>query len=63
MIKMINRLNGADMWVADDRVDEYKAAGHKLAAKTSKEVAPVAIEEEPIEKHQSPKKTTKGKTK
>lgn len=25
------------MWVADDRVDEYKAAGHKLAAKATTE--------------------------
>lgn len=32
MIKMINRLTGTDMWVADNRVEEYKAAGHILAA-------------------------------
>ena len=25
MIKMINALTGGDMWVADNRVDEYKA--------------------------------------
>lgn len=24
------------MWVADDRVEEYKAAGHKLAADVEK---------------------------
>lgn len=33
-VKMINVL-GNEMWVAEDRVEEYKAAGHKLAADTS----------------------------
>lgn len=32
MIKFINRLTGNEMWVAEDRAEEYKAAGHKLAA-------------------------------
>lgn len=32
MIKFKNKLTGDDMWVASDRVEEYKAAGHKLAA-------------------------------
>ena len=32
MIKFINRLTGSEMWVAEDRAEEYKAAGHKLAA-------------------------------
>ena len=32
MTKFINMYTGCDMWVADDRVEEYKAAGHKLAA-------------------------------
>jgi hypothetical protein len=31
MVRFINKLTGTDMWVADDRVEEYKAAGHKLA--------------------------------
>lgn len=31
MVKFINRLTGTVMWVADDRVEEYKAAGHKVA--------------------------------
>lgn len=35
MVKFINRLTGTVMWVAEDRVDEYKVAGHKLAAETS----------------------------
>lgn len=31
MIKFINAITGSEMWVADDRIEEYKAAGHKLA--------------------------------
>lgn len=31
MVKFINRLTGTVMWVAEDRVEEYKAAGHKVA--------------------------------
>ena len=31
MVKFINKLTGGEMWVADDRVEEYKAAGHRLA--------------------------------
>ena len=40
MIKMINVLFGNEMWVAEDRVEEYKAAGHKLAAKASTKEKP-----------------------
>lgn len=32
MVKMINKLTGTQMWVAEERVKEYEAAGHKLAA-------------------------------
>lgn len=32
MVRMINKLTGSDMYVAEDRVKEYTAAGHKLAA-------------------------------
>ena len=32
MVKMINKHVGNEMLVAEDRVEEYKAAGHKLAA-------------------------------
>ena len=35
MVKFINKLTGSEMWVAEDRVEEYKAAGHKLAAVAS----------------------------
>lgn len=32
MVKMINTQFGNEMWVAEDRVDEYLAAGNVLAA-------------------------------
>lgn len=32
MVKFINAVTGTEMWVAEDRVEEYKAAGHKPAA-------------------------------
>lgn len=32
MIRLINRVTGGDMWVAEERLDKYLAAGHKLAA-------------------------------
>lgn len=31
MTKMINYLLGTEMYVADERVDEYLALGHRLA--------------------------------
>lgn len=34
------------MWVADDRVEEYKAAGHRLAATPLRAAVPT---EEPVE--------------
>jgi hypothetical protein len=37
MVKMINKAYGNEMWVADDRVEEYKTAGHKLAVVPSDE--------------------------
>lgn len=32
MRRLINKLTGGDMWVDESRVDEYLAAGHRLAA-------------------------------
>lgn len=55
MIKLINKVTGSDMWVADDKAAEYLAAGHVPAVKvetpkkTTKNGKPV------------PKKTVKGK--
>lgn len=72
MVKMINCFTGTEFWVADDRVDEYKAAGHKLAADLEKpkseakqvekpEVAPVQLEEKEEPKIEAPRKTKKTK--
>lgn len=35
MVKMLNKHFGNEMLVAEDRVEEYLAAGHKLAASES----------------------------
>ena len=51
MVKMINKAYGIEMWVADDRVEEYKTAGHVLAVSPTEKPA----EEKPKAK----KKTTK----
>lgn len=45
MVKMINASFGNEMWVADDRVEEYKAAGHKLAADGAEEPMEAEVEE------------------
>lgn len=36
MFKLINANTGTEMYVADNRVEEYLAAGHKLPAKPVK---------------------------
>ena len=46
MIKLINKTTNTPMWVADERKDEYLAAGHKLAASP---VAKKPIEEPKVE--------------
>lgn len=32
MIKLIDRVTGVEIFVADSKVEDYLAAGHKLAA-------------------------------
>lgn len=54
---MINRLTGTEMWVTDERKDEYLAAGHKLAAEPCAKPSEVVDEAEPIK--EEPKKATK----
>ena len=47
-VKMINVLTGSEMLVAEHRVEEYKAAGHKLAASdTEKKPAKEAPKSKP----------------
>lgn len=45
MVEFKNKHTGSTMWVTDDRVEEYKAAGHKPAAEPLK-----PVEEEPVKK-------------
>lgn len=70
MMKMINGFTGTEMWVADDRVEEYKAAGHKLAADSEKPTVkdePKAeaeeIKEPEVKQTKKAAKTTKASTK
>lgn len=70
MMKMINGFTGTEMWVADDRVDEYKAAGHRLAAESEKPTVkdePKAeaeeIKESEVKETKKATKTTKASTK
>lgn len=37
MVKFYHAISNNEMWVADDRVEEYKAAGHKPAADAESE--------------------------
>ena len=39
-VKMINSLTGSEMLVSEDRVEEYKAAGHKVAAAAEEKKEP-----------------------
>ena len=48
MVKLINRLTGTEMWVAEERAEEYKAAGHEPAASAAETTKP------------APKKATKS---
>lgn len=50
MVKFINYYTGTDMYVAEDRVEEYKKAGHKLA-----------VEHKPAEPKPAKKQTEKKK--
>ena len=50
MIRFINRFTGNEMWVAEDRVEEYKAAGHKLAADNPKPFTPIVKPKKPTKK-------------
>lgn len=52
MVKMINKHFGNEMLVAEHRVEEYKAAGHKLAASDTE-----PAKETPKKKAKTAKKT------
>lgn len=55
MIKLINRISGGEMWVAEARLDEYLAAGHKLAAPPPDADA---VQEKPAQKTRTARKRT-----
>jgi hypothetical protein len=62
MVNLINAFTGTEMWVADERQDEYIAAGHKLAAAPVSKPTKV-VDEEPkkVAKATVKKATTKKK--
>ena len=47
MVKLVNRLTGSEMWVHESRLEEYLAAGHKLAAPPKPEHPLVKTETQP----------------
>ena len=53
MIRLVNRITGGEMWVHESRLEEYMAAGHKLAA------PPPAPEKQPAKKPAARKSTAK----
>ena len=53
MVKFINRITGNEMWVADERAEEYKAAGHKPAVS--------AVPEAPAKKPEKKKPAGKAR--
>ena len=62
MIKFVNRITNTEMWVADERKDEYLAAGHVLAAEISaKPTETVEAKEEQPKKAATKKKTNTKK--
>ena len=61
MIAFINALTGTEMLVAEDRMEEYKAAGHKLAADTSVKAKKAETVQESPKKAPMKKQTTARK--
>lgn len=69
MIKLINKTTKTPMWVADERVNEYLAAGHMSASElhAKKPVEEVKVEDvveipkEPEKEVKVTKKTSKKK--
>lgn len=59
MVEFINRFTGTQMWVTDERMEEYKAAGHKLAASPSIATMPTDEPKKATRKVATKKATTK----
>lgn len=60
-IKLINAVTGTEMWVADNRLDEYIAAGHRPAAAPEEMPTEEPVKEEPIKEEPKKKKTVSRK--
>lgn len=54
MIKLINKITGTEMWVANERAVEYLAAGHKPAVEVPP--APPLPKKKPAAKKTTTKK-------
>ena len=57
MVKFYNKLTGTEMWVADNRAEEYMTAGHKPAVVVVEAEKPTKTEEKP--KRATAKRTRK----
>lgn len=58
MVLFINKITGTEMLVANDRVEEYKAAGHVLAADLGTKPSKEEPKQEKVEPAPAVKKTT-----
>lgn len=56
MVRFVNRITGSAMWVHESRVDEYLAAGHKLAAPPEKPAPAEPVKRPPARKKSTAKK-------
>ena len=64
MTRMINAFTGTEMWVADDRIEEYKAAGHLLPSVSEEPIVQEeAIVEEKVEEIAEPAEEKPAKPK
>lgn len=56
MVKLIHARSGGPMWVTEDRLEEYLAAGHKLAALPEMPVPTEPVRRPPAKKKAAAKK-------
>ena len=63
MVLFINKITGTEMLVANDRVEEYKAAGHRLAADLGTKPSKEEPKQEKVEAAPVVKKTVVRKKK
>lgn len=56
MVEFVNAFTGSQMWVADERVEEYKAAGHRPVATSSAATMPTEEPKKVVKKTATKKK-------